>query len=572
MVLFEPQVKRLSSGPPVCTDYLALTEVCATETAVEKPASGTGAGSLTVTSIDEVTGISARRSSTTSLLPLASRSAASLVEAVGIAQPSPIRYCLSLLRERPSPAAGHRPHPPRESFRERLVNIRILAHRRRTEGVGPVSIRKNQGSLTVRNRSIAFRSLIPLAAPALAAVLTISGCSRDASAEHVAAPPPAPQVTVARVIARTVTDSETFSGRFASVNHVDIRPRVTGYISSVNFVDGTVVHKGQVLFVIDPRPYEADYQHAQADLEQARAQAALARAERIRAVNLFAAHAISKDEFDTRTANERQSAANVEAAKAAVAASALNLTFTRVTAPITGRVSRAIVTTGNLVTNGQTLLTTVVSLDPIYVEFNADEQAYLAFEKYAGNGWRKDAPAIGSAGPDALGNAVYVGLADENGYPHAGHLVFMDNSLDAQTGTIYARALLANSDGHFVPGLFARVKLIGNDHYPAVLINDSAIGTDQTMRYVLVLGSDNKVEYRPVELGPLVDGLRVVRSGLKPGDTIVVNGLMRVRPGMQVNPQLIAMGERHTDGTMVAQNATNDRGAAAGGSTSRVNR
>jgi RND family efflux transporter MFP subunit len=413
----------------------------------------------------------------------------------------------------------------------------------------------------VRKRSIAFASF---AVAAVATALSLSGCSRDEAAER-AAPPPAPEVTVARVISRTVTDSETFSGRFSAVNHVDIRPRVSGYISSVNFVDGTMVHKGQVLFVIDPRPYEADYQRAEADLVQARAQAALAKAEQIRAVNLLAAHAISKDEYDTRTANARQSAGNVQAAQAEVDSAALNLTFTRVTAPITGRVSRAIVTVGNLVSNGQTLLTTVVSLDPIYVEFNADEQAYLTFEKYAGANGRKDASA--SAGPDALGNAVYVGLADEKGYPHEGHLIFMDNSLDAQTGTIYARALLANPDGHYVPGLFARVKLIGNDRYNAVLINDSAIGTDQTMRYVLVLGPDNKVEYRPVELGPLLNGLRVVRSGLKPGDTIIVNGLMRVRPGMQVNPQLIAMGEhRDAGGAMVAQNATHDRRSPSSGS------
>lgn len=420
----------------------------------------------------------------------------------------------------------------------------------------------------MRNRSIVTASLIPLAA---AALLALSGCSGNAAAGQSAAAPPAPQVTVARVIARTVTDSESFSGRFDAVHHVDIRPRVTGYISSVNFVDGTIVHKGQVLFVIDPRPYEADYQRAQADLDEARAQAALAKAERIRAVSLFAAHAISKDEFDTRTANERQSAASVEAAKAAVAAARLNLTFTRVTAPITGRVSRAIVTAGNLVTNGQTLLTTVVSLDPIYVQFNADEQAYLSFEKYAGrSGHRETAPG---AGPDALGNAVYVGLADEQGYPHEGHLVFMDNSLDAATGTIYARALLANPDGRFVPGLFARIKLIGNDHYPAVLVNDSAIGTDQTLRYVLLLGADNRVELRPVEFGPLVDGLRVVRSGLKPGDTIIVNGLLRVRPGMQVAPQLIAMGEHHgEDGTMLAANAAHEPSGAGGGSAHGENR
>ena len=427
----------------------------------------------------------------------------------------------------------------------------------------------------MRNRSTVFASLAPLAAAAVAAMLTLSGCSSDAAAQHAAAPPPAPQVTVARVVSRTVTDSQTFSGRFESVNHVDIRPRVSGYISAVDFTDGALVQKGQLLFVIDPRPYQADYQRAEADLDQARAQAALARAEQIRAVNLFAAHAISKDEYDTRTANARQSAANVEAAKAAVDESALNLTFTRVTAPITGRVSRAIVTIGNLVTNGQTLLTTVVSLNPIYVQFNADEQAYLAFEKYAGTDGRRDAAASTGKGavPSSLGNSVFVGLADEDGYPHQGRLVFMDNSLDAATGTIYARALLANPESHFVPGLFARVKLIGNDHYSAVLVNDSAIGTDQTMRFVLLLGADNKVEYRPVELGPLVDGMRVVRSGLKPGDTIVVNGLMRVRPGMQVNPQLIAMGEHgKTDGAMVAQNTTHVADAANDGSASREHR
>jgi len=436
----------------------------------------------------------------------------------------------------------------------------------------------------VRNRSIAFASLIPLAAVAAVAVLTLSGCARGAAAQHAAAPPPAPQVTVARVIARTVTDSETFSGRFEAVNHVDLRPRVTGYISSVNFVNGSVVHKGEVLFVIDPRPYEADYQRAEADLDQARAQAALARTEQIRAVNLLAAHAISKDEFDTRTADERQSAASVEAAKAAVDTAALNLAFTRVTAPITGRVSRAIVTAGNLVTNGQTLLTTIVSLNPIYVEFNADERAYLEFEKYAGSVVPLAVPGGGSPSPrvsrgrfslrdSPLGNPVYVGLADENGYPHEGRLVFMDNSLDAETGTIYARALLANPDGRFVPGLFARIKLIGNEHYRAVLINDSAIGTDQTLRYVLLLGPDNRIEYRPVELGPLVDGMRVVRSGLAPGDTIVVNGLMRARPGMQVTPQLVAMGEHHGgDGAMLARSTTQDGGAAGGGSDYRENR
>ncbi len=402
---------------------------------------------------------------------------------------------------------------------------------------------------------------------AIASAIVLAGCARNQAAEQAAAAAPPPRVAVARVISRIVTDSQSFTGRFEAVHHVSVRPRVTGYISSVDFTDGSEVHKGQLLFVIDPRPYQAAYLRAKAQLDQARAALGLARAERIRAVKLLAARAISKDEFDTRIANARQAAADVEAAEAARDAAALNLTFTRVTAPISGRVSRAIVTVGNLVTSGRTQLTTIVSLNPIYVSFNADEQAYLRFEKYARLDGREDGGASQRSG--ALGNPVYVGLDDEHGYPHEGRLVFMDNALDANTGTIRARALLANPDGQFVPGLFARVKLIGNDHYPAVLINDSAVGTNQTAQYVLVLGPENQLQYRAVHLGPMVDGLRVVRSGLKPGETIVIKGLMRVRPGMQVSPQLIAMGGDRPRGAMVARNDTHAtrRGAGASNGT-----
>jgi RND family efflux transporter MFP subunit len=360
-----------------------------------------------------------------------------------------------------------------------------------------------------------------------------------------------------------VTDSETFTGRLEAVDHVDVRPRVAGYISSVNFTDGSMVKKGQVLFVIDPRPYQATYQHAAAQLDQARSQLSLAKSEQARAVKLFAARAISREEFDTRSANATQAGADVEAAKAALDDAALNLSFTRVTAPIAGRVSRAIVTAGNLVTSGETLLTTVVSLDPIYVTFDADEQAYLKFEKYAHVDGHKTVPTGARTQPNDLGNPVYVGLEDENGYPHQGHLIFMDNALDPGTGTIHARALLANPNDSYVPGLFARVKLIGNNHYDAVLVNDSAIGTDQTVRFVLAVDGSNHLQYRPVELGPIVDGLRVVLSGLHAGDTIVVDGLMRVHPGMQVTPQLVAMGDHdQAHAAMVAQHATDNSSPA----------
>jgi multidrug efflux system membrane fusion protein len=378
--------------------------------------------------------------------------------------------------------------------------------------------------------------------------LTLAACARNEAA--TTAVPPPPQVTVAKVVSRPVNEFDEFTGRFEAVERVEIRPRVSGYISSVNFTEGSEVHKGDVLFVIDPRPYDADYKHAKAQLAQARTQLELAKSERERAVKLLQQHALSQEEYDSRTAGSDSADANVEAAQAALDSAALNLTFTRVTSPINGRVSRAIVTAGNLVTSGQTPLTTVVSLDPIYVRFDGDEQAYLRSTKLAREGSRANARA-----------PVEVGLADETGYPHKGAMVFVDNELDAATGTIRNRALLENHDRAFTPGLFARVMVLGNKTHEAILINDSAVGTDQSVRYVLVVGADNKVEYRPVKLGPIVDGLRVVREGLSSGESIVVNGLQRVRPGSPVNPQRVAMGERDTaqGKALVAQNAGESR-------------
>jgi RND family efflux transporter MFP subunit len=389
------------------------------------------------------------------------------------------------------------------------------------------------------------RAYVLLPAVASIAAVVLSACARNEAAESRAAPP-APQVSVASAISRKVTDAEEFTGRFEAVERVEVRPRVSGYISSVNFKDGSEVRKGDVLFVIDPRPYVAERDHARAQLAQARAQLVLARSERDRATKLLAQHAISQEEFDTRTSGLEQGQANVEAAQAALDAAALNLDFTRVTAPISGRISRALVTSGNSVTNGQTLLTTLVSLDPIYVAFDGDEQEYL---RYIGNG--------GAAAGDsqAARNPVQVGLASENGFPHEGVMVFVDNALDPTTGTIRSRALLENHQRLFTPGLFARIKLLGSTQHDAVLVNDSAIGTDQTVRYVLVLAKDNKVEYRPVQLGPVVDGLRVVQSGLAAGETIVVNGLQRVRPGAQVAPQHVAMGERRPQDALLASSS-----------------
>jgi len=439
---------------------------------------------------------------------------------------------------------------------------------------------------------------VAAAAPATAAILltitaalTLTGCGDKAAAQSAAALPP-PQVSVAQVVSRQVTEFDEFTGRFEAVERVEIRPRVSGYISSVNFAEGREVHKGDVLFVIDQRPYEADYKHAKAQLDQARSQSVLAKSERERATKLLQAHAISQEEYDTRVAGLEQADANVEAAQAALDTAALNLTFTRITAPISGRISRALVTEGNLVATGQTLLTTLVSLDPIYVRFDGDEQAYLKYTKLARENAqaraKAAAPTAAAAGVSAsahtrkshgtnnakgsgdsttpsdattageqAGAEVMVGLADESDYPHQGVMVFVDNELDPTTGTIRGRARLDNRDRAFTPGLFARVKLMGSNQYNALLINDSAIGTDQTVRYVLVVGADNKVEYRPVKLGPIIDGLRVISDGLKPGETIVVSGLQRVRPGSPVTPERAAMGEHRHDKpeTLLARSA-----------------
>jgi RND family efflux transporter MFP subunit len=378
----------------------------------------------------------------------------------------------------------------------------------------------------------------------VAAVLALAGCARNEAAPAAAAQQ-APHVTVAQVVKRPVTDFDEFTGKFVAVERVELRPRVSGYISNVALVAGREVKKGDVLFTIDQRPYQAEFKRAEAMLAQARTQLALSKSERERAVKLLDQHAISREEFDTRVAGTEQAEANVQAAAAALDTAALNLSFTQVRSPIDGVVSREEVTAGNLVTAGQTLLTTVVSVDKIYVEFEGDEQVYLKHAALARKG------AMNTAGQ----SPVWIGLADENGTPHEGKMVFIDNALDPQTGTIRARALLDNKDRRFTPGLFARVKLVGSAEYEALLVNDSAIGTDQNVRFVFALDKDNKVQYRPVKLGPLVNGLRVVREGLQLGDTVVVNGLQRVRPGVQVAPERVAMGEKRAVGGLLAANS-----------------
>jgi RND family efflux transporter MFP subunit len=374
---------------------------------------------------------------------------------------------------------------------------------------------------------------MPASVRAAAAILF--GLISSACGGGAPPPPPPPGVTVATVVQRDVNDWEEFTGRLQAVDAVEVRPRVSGYIQKVTFAEGKEVRKGDVLFVIDARPYAAELARAEAQLAGARTRAALAKSEMDRAQRLVAVRAISREEFETRTSTRDESDADIQAAEAAVVTARLNLEWTQVRSPIAGRVSRADVTEGNLVQAGPpeaTLLTRVVSLDPIYAYFDGDENTFLAFRELARSG---DGDSHKTRIP------VYLGLANEQGFPHQGYVDFVDNQLDPTSGTIRTRAVFSNKDRVFTPGLFARIKLVGSEHRPTPLIQDRAIGTDQDKKFVLVLKPDSTVDYRPVQVGRLVDGLRIVESGLKPGEQIVINGLQRARPGTKVTPTLAQM-------------------------------
>jgi RND family efflux transporter MFP subunit len=381
----------------------------------------------------------------------------------------------------------------------------------------------------MQTRRLAITGVFSLAALSLAALTVGRG-------KQTPAAPPPPAVTVAEVPQREITESDEFTGRLEAVDQVEIRPRVSGYIKRVAFTEGTEVKKGEVLFEIDPRPYQADLDRAEAELARARSAAALAASEVKRAGKLVDVQAISREEYDSRSSAEAQGGATVRAAEAAVETARLNLEWTRVRAPIGGRVSNALVTPGNLVQAGPpaaTLLTTVVSLDSMYLYFDSDEQTYLRYADRArtsgGTNWR------------TARLPVYLGLANESGYPHEGRLDFVDNQVDPRTGTIRTRAVFSNRARALTPGLFARVKLVGTQKTNALLVRDAAIGTDQDRKFVLVLGPGDTLAYRPVVPGRMDEGIRIVTSGLKPGERVVVNGLMRVRPGMKVTPTVAPM-------------------------------
>jgi RND family efflux transporter MFP subunit len=356
-----------------------------------------------------------------------------------------------------------------------------------------------------------------------------------ATAACTPAPEPVPQgppeVTVARPITREITDWDRYIGRLQAVETVEVRARVSGYLESVHFEEGALVEKGDLLFVIDPRPYQAALEAAQAEVAMAEARLRLAENQQRRAERLFASKSIPEEELDARTEERREAAGALEAARAALERARLDVEFTHVRAPISGRISRYLVTPGNLVSGGSenaTLLTTIVSMDPIHVYINADEQAYLRYLRLARSGARPSSRVTP--------NPVRLRLADEKEFVHEGVMDFVDNRVDESTGTITGRAVFPNPDQVLVPGMFGEVELLGEGPYEALLIPDQAIAFDQARQFVFVVGEDNVASRRYVQPGRVHQGLRVIRDGLSPDDRIIINGIQRARAGQPVKP------------------------------------
>jgi RND family efflux transporter MFP subunit len=356
----------------------------------------------------------------------------------------------------------------------------------------------------------------------------LAGCDGKPAASSAPSPPP---VTAARPLQKQITEWDEYTGRFTAVASVEVRARVSGFIDSVHFKDGQVVKQGDLLFVIDPRPYKLAVEQSTADVERAKAKLDLATLDVERAGPLVRSQTVTEREFDTRRSTQRDAAAQVTSAEATLNQAKLNLEWTEVRAPIAGRISDTRVDAGNLISGGQvgaTLLTVIVSIDPIRFVFDGSEADFLRYLRLSQAGARpssRDVP-----------NPVSVRLADEPDYKHHGRMDFVDNVVNPKTGTIRGRAIFENKDGLLTPGFFGRLRLYGGEH-EALLVPDAAIASDQSRKIVFTVADDGTVGTKVVELGPIVDGLRVIRSGLAASDRIVIDGLQRARPGQRVTPE-----------------------------------
>jgi RND family efflux transporter MFP subunit len=372
-----------------------------------------------------------------------------------------------------------------------------------------------------------------------ATVMALAACSPDSPP-----PPPTPQVAVAQPLQRTVTDWDDYVGRFEAVEDVEIIPRVSGNVTRVAFRAGLSVSKGALLYEIDPRPFRAALAQAEAEVARARANSAVAASELARAGELLPLEAISKELYEQKQAAAKAAQAALGAARANAEARRLELSFTQVRAPVAGRVSDRRAAMGDYVVAGQTVLTRVVSIDPIWFSFDGAESFYLKYVRQDQAGERQSSRYAA--------NPVEIQLADEDSYRWRGRMVFVDNAIDPRSGTIRARAEISNPDGFLVPGLFGRARLLGSGEYKGLLVPDEAVITDQTRRAVFVLGKDNKIEMRNVELGPMVEGLRVIKSGLKPTDKVVLDGFARLQPGALVKPNAKPIKPRAKNAAPVA--------------------